>query len=157
MQVKIIISGGQTGADRAALDFARTYEIPCIGFCPAGRRSEDGPIPGEYPLVPTAQPDYATRTKMNILLADATLIFTRTNPVSAGSSLTARICHEYAKPFVIIDTDLTVESQLDAARAILTDNVHSINIAGNRLSVNPDVERYVHRFLSFLWSFDSRD
>src|SRR5687768_1765349 len=70
-----IISGGQTGADRAALDFAIAHGLGHGGWCPRGRRAEDGPIPDRYRLRETAEADYAVRTRENVMDSDATLIF----------------------------------------------------------------------------------
>lgn len=69
-----VISGGQTGVDRAALDVALELGLPCGGWCPAGRRAEDGPIPARYPLTETAGADYVERTRRNVVEADATLV-----------------------------------------------------------------------------------
>lgn len=72
-----IISGGQTGVDRAALDADAACGIAGGGFCPKGRRAEDGPIPPHYPLTELASADYPTRTRRNVHAADATLVLTR--------------------------------------------------------------------------------
>ena len=74
--VRQIISGGQTGVDRAALDVALDAGLPCGGWCPRGRRAEDGPIVAQYPLMETDSPDYQMRTRRNVEDADATLILT---------------------------------------------------------------------------------
>ena len=66
-----IISGGQTGVDRAALDVALELHIECGGFCPKGRKSEDGIIPEKYPLIETATEEYSERTELNVKEADA--------------------------------------------------------------------------------------
>lgn len=70
-----IISGGQTGADRAALDFAIAHDIPHGGWCPSGRLAEDGRIPSRYQLRETPSPDYAQRTEWNVRDSDGTVIF----------------------------------------------------------------------------------
>src|SRR5690606_4861542 len=72
----VIHAGGQTGVDRAALDAAMVCGVPVGGWCPRGRRAEDGPIPARYPLAETASSDYAERTRRNVLDADATLVLT---------------------------------------------------------------------------------
>ncbi len=61
-----IVSGGQTGADRAALDFAIAHGIPQGGWCPKGRKAEDGPIPDRYQLKETPSDNYAQRTEWNV-------------------------------------------------------------------------------------------
>jgi len=75
-----IISGGQTGVDRAALDAALSLNIPCGGWCPKGRKSEDGPIPERYPLQETDSASYPVRTEMNVRDSDGTLILTWGRP-----------------------------------------------------------------------------
>jgi hypothetical protein len=72
--VREIISGGQTGVDRAALDVARDLGIPCGGWCPKGRRAEDGRIADRYPLQETSSSDYSVRTKSNVREPDGTLL-----------------------------------------------------------------------------------
>ena len=74
--LKKIISGGQTGADRAGLDVALDAGFPCGGWCPKGRKAEDGRIPDKYPLTETGSADYLKRTEKNVVDADGTVIFT---------------------------------------------------------------------------------
>ncbi len=71
-----VISGGQTGVDRAALDAAMKLGIEVGGFCPKGRRAEDGPIDEQYPLTETASRAYPVRTEKNVAASDGTLILT---------------------------------------------------------------------------------
>ena len=82
-----IISGGQTGVDRAALDVALIAGIDCGGWCPLGRKAEDGPLPLHYPLTETESDDYALRTEYNIRDSDGTLILAR-RPLTGGTALT---------------------------------------------------------------------
>ncbi|MCD6446738.1 MAG: putative molybdenum carrier protein, partial [Candidatus Marinimicrobia bacterium] len=82
-----IISGGQTGADRAGLDAAMELNIPVGGWCPKGRKSEDGPIDNKYPLQETTSGDYRVRTERNVKESDGTLIFTLGKP-TGGTALT---------------------------------------------------------------------
>jgi hypothetical protein len=96
MRPSKIISGGQTGVDRAALDFAIERGIPHGGWCPLNRKAEDGRIPDRYELIETLTADYAYRTVKNIDNADATLIVSRRDLLDArgkftgGTLLTAR-------------------------------------------------------------------
>ena len=69
-----IVSGGQSGVDRAALDFALENKIPCGGWCPKGRLAEDGRIHHRYPLRETSSTDYRVRTQANVEDSDGTLI-----------------------------------------------------------------------------------
>ncbi len=95
--VEKVISGGQTGVDRAALDQALALDIPCGGWCPEGRRAEDGNIPAAYPLRQTASRDYAARTELDVRDSCATLVITR-GPPDAGSRLTLEIALALGRP-----------------------------------------------------------
>ena len=100
-RLPMIISGGQTGVDRAALDFALATGIYTGGWCPAGRRAEDGVIPGIYPLREADSPLYQQRTRLNVCDSDATLIFIGTGN-SRGTALTSEICRQKRKPYLLI-------------------------------------------------------
>lgn len=101
----MLISGGQTGVDRAALDFAIKSNIPCGGWCPRTRKAEDGKIPEKYPLKEAGSVRYQHRTRLNVKDSNATLIITD-GSYSRGTELTARIAIQYAKPFFkIADKD----------------------------------------------------
>ncbi len=94
-----IISGGQTGVDRAALDFAIKYNIECGGWCPKGRKAEDGEISLKYPLTETNSTDYPKRTKLNIQDSHATLIL-YLDKFDPGTALTLKLCKEHNKPLL---------------------------------------------------------
>lgn len=145
-----VISGGQTGVDRAALDAARRCGIGIGGYCPKGRRAEDGTIPAHYPLTELRSADYPIRTRRNAAAADATLILTR-GPLSGGSAYTARVARQLKKPLLVIDLDARprgapVRAWLDAS------SVHVLNVAGPRESKAPGIYRQAHRFLLALWA-----
>ena len=91
--IRRIVSGGQTGVDRAALDVALSLGIPCAGWCPRGRRAEDGPIDARYPLNETPSTSYAKRTEWNVRDSDATLILARL-PLGGGTALTERLARK---------------------------------------------------------------
>ena len=95
MNVKII-SGGQTGVDRAALDVAVELEIPHGGWCPKGRLAEDGRIPDSYKLRETTSREYAVRTEQNVLDSDGTLILYRES-ISGGTELTLRLAEKHRR------------------------------------------------------------
>src|ERR1051325_10056938 len=101
-----IISGGQTGVDRAALDVALELEIECGGYCPKGRRSEDGIIPEKYPLTETSTREYAERTELNVKTADGTLVLID-NQADRGTSLTIELCNRHKKPSMTVDLSET--------------------------------------------------
>src|SRR5947209_13063019 len=95
-----IVSGGQTGVDRAALDVALELGLPCGGWCPRGRRAEDGPLPARYPLTETSWEGYPQRTRWNVRDSDGTLILTRGQP-DRGTALTIKLAQRLGKPYRI--------------------------------------------------------
>ena len=97
-----IISGGQTGVDRAALDVALELGIPCGGWCPKGRKAEDGPIDPKYPLKETKSTQYHFRTIANVMEADATLILTSGIP-TGGTAFIIEVALKHKKPYLVID------------------------------------------------------
>lgn len=102
MPIEKVVSGGQTGVDRAALDVAAEYGLACGGWCPRGRKAEDGPIPSSYPLRETPSGTYAQRTEWNVRDSDATLILTMGEP-TGGTELTRSLAEELGKPCLIVD------------------------------------------------------
>ncbi len=126
-----IISGGQTGADRAALDAAINHGIPHGGWCPKGRKAEDGRIPDRYPLRETDTDNYRERTRKNILDSDGTLILCPEDEMDAGTQLTYQLCKEIKKPVYIADP--ADETQIPhVIKWLIRDNIHVVNIAGPR-------------------------
>jgi len=116
MVIKKIISGAQTGADRAALDAALALGLPIGGWVPRGRKAEDGPIPERYPdLRETDTDDYETRTRLNVQDADATLILSH-GLLSGGSKFTEAVARSLGKP--VRHVDLGATSIPDAVSAI---------------------------------------
>ena len=100
--IEKIISGGQTGVDRAALDVAKELGIPCGGWCPQGRRAEDGRIPDHYPLQEASSKEYPVRTRLNVEDSDGTLILTAGSP-TGGTALTLKLARQLHKPFLLAD------------------------------------------------------
>src|SRR5262249_2079266 len=97
-----VISGGQTGVDRAALDAAPHLGLPCTGWCPKGRLAEDGPLPAHYPLRETPSAEYPQRTRWNIRDADGTLIL-HAGRLDRGTALTERIARQLRRPVLALD------------------------------------------------------
>ena len=145
-----IISGGQTGVDRAALDVALDLGIPCGGWCPRGRKAEDGVIAVHYPLREIQSTDYSERTAYNVVEADATLILSRGTP-TGGTALTAKIARRNSKPCLIVDLRGTPDSC--AVRGWIED-IHAaiLNVAGPRESGCPGIYAQATRFLRQLLS-----
>lgn len=132
-----IISGGQTGVDRAALDVAIALGISHGGWCPRGRLAEDGTIPERYQLRETDSPDYAVRTERNVLEADATLILCRGRP-TGGTELTRQLAIRHGKPVHVVD--LSARPKVAKTRRWLRLYGQGIvNIAGPRESQSPGI------------------
>jgi hypothetical protein len=148
-----IVSGGQTGVDRAALDFAIAASIPHGGWCPKGRRAEDGRIPLPYQLQESDARDYAVRTEQNVIDSDATLILFR-DKVSGGTRLTQYLASKHARPQMRIDLQQADSpEQLEIATVSVSKwlgehQIRTLNIAGPRESSNPGIHRQALEFLS---------
>ncbi|MCI0460311.1 MAG: putative molybdenum carrier protein [Gemmataceae bacterium] len=141
-----IVSGGQTGVDRAALDVALERGILCGGWCPLGRRAEDGPLPERYPLTEASSPEYPQRTAMNVRDSDGTLILTRGTP-DRGTALTLRLAERYRKPCLSLDLAETPDP--GQVRAWVEANgVKVLNVAGPRESARPGIYEQARAFLS---------
>ncbi len=135
-----IVSGGQTGVDRGALDAALTVGFPCGGWCPQDRAAEDGPIPDKYPLVPLPHGGYRQRTRLNVVDSDGTAIL-YVEALSGGTRLTRNLCALLKRPYVLIDARRIVEPAA-AAEKILQfvdeNQIRTLNVAGPRASGWPD-------------------
>jgi predicted Rossmann fold nucleotide-binding protein DprA/Smf involved in DNA uptake len=153
-KIKTIISGGQTGADRAAFDFALENQREIAGFIPKGRRAEDGKISEVYPnLIETAKRNYAERTELNVQNSDATLIVSN-GKLSGGSLLTKKIAEKKRKPFRHVDLlETTIEESAKKTREWLSSiKCKNLNIAGPCASTDPEIYKKTKRFLSELFS-----
>ncbi len=148
-KIKKIISGGQTGADRAAFDFALENDVEIGGFVPKNRMAEDGIIPEQYPnLQETETENYAERTELNVKNSDATIIFSH-GKLIGGSRLTAQFAEKYEKPFLHIDflnSDFaySVEKTKKWLESI---NCKQLNIAGSRSSEDLEIYDKTKKFL----------
>ncbi|MYE00619.1 MAG: molybdenum cofactor carrier [Alphaproteobacteria bacterium] len=143
--VEEIVSGGQTGVDRAGLDAALALGLAAGGWCPRGRRAEDGSIPERYPLEETASAAYRVRTRLNVRDSDATLILCR-GPLRGGTKLTADIARRMGRPLRIADLSRRVQAPAAAAWLSKHDVVR-LNIAGPRESQAPGIGAEARRFL----------
>lgn len=143
--VERVVSGGQTGVDRAALDAALALGVACGGWCPRGRRAEDGTIPERYPLQETRSDRYPVRTRRNVRDADATLVLC-SGPVSGGTALTLRVAEALEKPRLLIDLD--TEARPEVVREWLaTTRARILNVAGPRESESPGIHARAKAFL----------
>lgn len=148
IRVRQIVSGGQTGVDRGALDAAIALGIEHGGWCPRGRRAEDGVIPARYQQNEMESFHYHLRTEQNVIDSDATLIVAR-GPLSGGTELTRRMALKHNRPHQVVD--LAAEVDLDAIRNWLVEQrVVRLNIAGPRESSSRGIARAAQRFVEQL-------
>lgn len=144
-----IISGGQTGVDRGALDAAIDLKFPCGGYCPADRMAEDGQISNAYPLTALEKGGYRERTIKNVVESDATLIIYFTN-IEGGTEQTLMHCRRRDRKYILIDGD-TMQAE-SAARMILAfiekESITTLNVAGPRQSKASQAYRYTYAVLS---------
>ncbi len=152
MKISKIISGGQTGVDRAALDAAIKNNIPHGGWCPKGRKAEDGIIPNKYLLEETFTDDYSERTKLNIHDSGGTLVLVNKIPVDVndGTILTMNYTKEEKKPLLVVALDNS--DLVSIIKHWMTENsIQVLNIAGPRESQSPGIYNagfeVLHKFL----------
>ena len=143
--IEKIVSGGQTGVDRAALDAAMQLGIPVGGWCPRGRRAEDGRISDDYPLMETAAANYSDRTERNVRDSDGTLIISG-GPLTGGTALTRSLAVRLGKPVFVID--LRNDPSPDVSDEWLAEHqIKTLNVAGPRESQQPGIYDRVVQFL----------
>ena len=141
LQVRKVVSGGQTGADRAALDVAIELGMPCGGWCPKGRKAEDGPIPNKYPLQETPSGDYVQRTEWNVRNSSGTLVVTRGKP-TGGTAFTIEAAKRYKKGLLAVDFEeyKSLEDMANEVRSwLIEQNIQILNVAGPRKSKDPQI------------------
>jgi len=143
------VSGGQTGVDRAALDFAIENHIPHGGWCPSGRIADDGIIPSKYELKETISAEYHDRTEKNVLDSDGTVIFARDTPsLTGGTLLTESLAKAFHRPLLTISEKDDVQT---SARRIIsfiqTYSIDVLNIAGPRERESPGLNKFVTQIL----------
>ena len=143
-----IVSGGQTGVDRAALDAALEAGFPCGGWCPRGRRAEDGSIPERYPLQ-EVDGGYLARTERNVLDSDATLII-HFGPLSGGTLRTLEFCRKHGRPCLQVDGEKLnpAEASEQVLAFLESRDVQVLNVAGPRASGDARAWPFAHDLLS---------
>jgi Circularly permutated YpsA SLOG family len=141
-----VVSGGQTGVDRAALDAAMALGLACGGWCPRGRRAEDGPIPSRYPLRETPGAAYPERTAWNVRDSDATLVLSFGKP-RGGTALTICLARKAGRPMLVVDLDTGVPGTTEVRAWLDRERVRALNVAGPRESEAPGVHALASRFL----------
>ena len=143
----VVVSGGQTGVDRAALDAALAAGLRVGGWCPRGRRAEDGRVPARYPLRETASADYAVRTRLNVRDADATLILAP-QPLSGGTALTREAAHALGRPVRVCAPE--PDEVAGAAAWVRRLGPAALNVAGPRESEVPGIYAQARAWLAAL-------
>jgi len=146
--VEKVVSGGQSGADRAALDAALAAGLPCGGWCPRGRHAEDGRIADRYPLAETPSEDTAQRTEWNVRDSDGTLVLNE-GELSGGTALTVRFAQSLGKPYLVVDP--ADPGGVGRARSWIHGNgIRILNVAGPRESKRPGIGADALAFLRSL-------
>ncbi|MEZ6135256.1 MAG: putative molybdenum carrier protein [Pirellulaceae bacterium] len=148
--VAMIISGGQTGVDRGALDAAIALGIAHGGCCPRGRLAEDGPIAARYQLQELESADYTVRTQQNVIDSDGTLILYRER-LQGGTALTNRLAKAHAKPLLRVRLDRPISYEC-IVRWLRDNQIRTLNIAGPRRSSHPQIEVQTCEVITKLFS-----
>ena len=149
-----IISGAQTGVDRAALDAALDAGLPCGGWIPRGRLAEDGTIDGNYSFLKECDSsDYIVRTELNVQEADATLILHR-GPMSGGTEITHAFCRRYKKPVLALDLAglETVAAGESIIKFLRQQKPKVLNVAGPRESKVPGIYEETQKLLAVIFT-----
>ena len=149
VRLRSVRTGGQTGVDRAVLDAALAAGLKVQGWCPKGRRAEDGPLAQRYPLEETPSADYEQRTEWNVRDSDGTLVLLL-GTVDPGTALTIQQANRQTRPLLLVD----LENPLDSATVqqwIRRSGIQQLNIAGPRESQSPSIYEAARAFLEKLF------
>ena len=148
MTLRKIVSGGQTGADRAGLDWAIRRGLAHGGWCPKGREAEDGPIARRYNLAETSSEDYSQRTEWNVRDSGGTAVFSISKELRGGSLLTIELAARLNKPVIHLWARDGRTNHAQALRSFIEDfGISVLNVAGPRASEEPGVYRFVSGLL----------
>jgi hypothetical protein len=153
--LKKIISGGQTGADQAALDVAIKLDIPHGGWIPKGRKTENGPLPEKYQLKEMSTANYPKRTKKNIMESDGTLILSH-GGLSGGSALTQDYADRVQRPCLHINFNIAniFQAALRVINWIQENGIRVLNVAGPRASKDPKIYKATVDLLESVYHLD---
>ena len=146
-----VMSGGQTGVDRGALDAALDLGVHCGGWCPAARRAEDGVIPARYPVTELAGAGYLERTRKNVADSDGTLVITFGAP-AGGTASTIRFCKRLGRPHLTIDAAVVPPDEALRLSVDFLENrsIRRLNVAGPRASAGPRGHAYAYALVRAL-------
>ena len=145
--IEKIVSGGQTGADRAALDWAIENGIPHGGWCPKGRLAEDGPISPRYNLKETTSSSYVQRTEWNVRDSDGTVVFSIVPTLTGGSKKTVVFAEKHRRPVIHISSK-TEQPAEKLPQFISANGIRTLNVAGPRGSKEPGIGKFVKNVLA---------
>ncbi len=145
LMITRIVSGGQTGVDRGALDAAIDTKLEHGGWCPRGRLAEDGAIPPRYRLAETPSLRYEVRTEWNVRDSDGTLVLL-SGVLSGGTKLTVERAHRYRRPCMIVDLGKVPDAE-DVVEWLGENGIEVLNVAGPRESESPGIGRQARRFV----------
>lgn len=145
--VRKIVSGGQTGVDRSALDWALDRGIECGGWCPSGRLAEDGTIDSRFPLRETPSESYAQRTEYNVRDSDGTVIILLGSELKGGTALTRKFATSWNRPCLILSESKTDRPSTELRDFINKHRIEILNLAGPRESGEPGVGVFARRVL----------
>ncbi len=136
--------------DRAALDAALEHNFSCGGWCPKGRKAEDGPLSERYPLKETESSDYRVRTERNVKGSDATLVLTWGKP-TGGTAFTIKLAHKHKKPCLVLDLEQPYQEMVTMIKDwVEKDNIRTLNVAGPRESKVPGIYKMARDVFSNL-------
>ncbi len=145
----MLISGGQTGVDRAALDFAMENGISCGGYCPKGRKAEDGRIDSRYPLIETGSDNYSERTIQNVQQSDGIIIFFD-NHIDPGTQFAIDTSRKLCKSCLLLNLATPRDREV-FHEWLRKNNIIRLNIAGPRESFSPGIYKKVRKVLDQLF------
>lgn len=156
MQIRKIVSGAQTGADRAALDFAIEHGIEYGGWVPKGRKAEDGAVPARYSVRELPEGGYSERTEKNVIDSDGTLIVSR-GELEGGSLLTLEKTEKHGKACLHIDLNniAPFDAAIDIHEWIVEKRIKVLNVAGPRASKDPGIYKAVYDILEVVFHIDT--
>ncbi len=141
--IEKLISGAQTGADRAALDVAIRHGFPHGGWCPKGRKAEDGAIGGQYQLTETPSANYLQRTEWNVRDTDGTVVFTLSAAPTGGSLRTVEFARKHKKPCAHISKAGNCQPAEALQRFVREHGIKRLNVAGSRETKEPGIHLWV--------------
>jgi hypothetical protein len=152
IMIKRIISGGQTGADRAALDFAIKVGLPHGGWVPKGRLAEDGSIPGRYHLTEMPSKSFPKRTEKNVVDSDGTLVVSH-KKLTGGSRYAIDMAVMHSKPWLHVNLDKTtvLEAAQQVINWILSNRIETLNVSGPKASTDLRIYRAVYDLLETIY------